>query len=185
MADVFKRTELNYGGGFTADEGLITPDAGLAGVMMTQLSIQYSQSISKINDIGNVGARPSFYLVGGRPQGNLSVGHVVGPNLALKGFYDKFSDVCQARTNSIRLNLKKAACDTAAGAIQNAIILTAKYCILTNVGFNVSAQDLMINEQSGLMFGNLDFDVQGFNAGAGFVGGQAIGAIADAQGFFR
>src|SRR3954470_21030439 len=109
MADVFARTQLNFGGAFAADTGLLSGGT-LTGVMMQNLTLNYSQMISRIYEIGPAGQTPFVYYVGGRSQGNLGVGHVVGPALAMKAFYTSYSDVCSAGQNSISVNLIRAAC---------------------------------------------------------------------------
>ena len=155
MADVFKRTELNFGGAFAADKGLITPNKGLTGVMMQNLSLNYSQNVTRIYEIGKVNETPHVYYIGGRSQGTMQAAHVIGPKLAMKEYYENFSDVCEAETNDIEIKLTKADCRPGGGA--KTISYKAKYCVLIQIGMSVSAQDLVINENSQLMFSNLEY----------------------------
>ena len=155
MADVFKRTELKFGGAFAADKGLITPNKGLTGVMMQSLNLNYSQNVTRIYEIGSTAAAPSVYYIGGRSQGTMQAAHVIGPKVAMKAYYDNFSDVCEAETNDIELKLTKADCRPGGGA--RTITYKAKYCVLIQIGMSVQAQDLVINENSQLMFSNLEY----------------------------
>jgi hypothetical protein len=156
MADVFKRTELQWGGAFAADRGIITPAAGLTGVLMQNLQLQYSQNITKIYELGNVGQKISVYMIGGRSQGQMTIAHIVGPKLVLKAFYDKFSDVCEAENNHIEIKLTRAQCGPGGGS--KTVKYKCKWCVLVQIGVSVSAQDLVINENSTLQFSNMEFN---------------------------
>lgn len=155
MADIFKNTELGFGGAFTADKGLIS-GGKLTGVMMQQLSLQYQQQVTRIYEIGEQGASmTNIYYIGGRSSGTMQVAHVVGPKLAMKAYYDEYSDVCAAAKNDISLKLTKVDCNTKGGGTKT-ITYIAKYCVLVQIGMSVSAQDMVINENSQIMFSNLD-----------------------------
>ncbi len=155
MADVFKRAQLRWGGAFAAETGLLTPNRGLNGVLMQQLQLQYTQSVSKIYEIGPAGSPSAVYFVAGRPSGNLSVGHILGPGVAMKEYYDNFSDVCAAQDNDIEIKLTKPACGS--GGSPSMIAYKCKFCVLTMVGIATQSQDLLINEQSQLTFGNMEY----------------------------
>lgn len=155
MADVFKRTELKFGGAFAADKGLITPNKGLSGIMMQSINLNYSQNVTRMYEIGSTAADPNVYYIGGRSQGTMQAAHVIGPKVAMKTYYENFSDVCEAETNDIELKLTKAECKS--GGAARSISYKAKYCVLIQIGMSVSAQDLVINENSQLMFSNLEY----------------------------
>ena len=162
--EIFKNTQLKLNGAFTADRGIITSQQGLPGVMMQTFGLQYQQNVSRIYDLGVAGETANVYIIGGRSQGMLNVGHIVGPKLAMKKYYQNFSDLCQADKNDITVGLSKADClgNGLGGAIQQAlggkrISYTAKFCVLQNVALNVSAQDMLINQQSQLSFSNLEY----------------------------
>lgn len=179
--DIFARTELNFGGAFTVDGGMVVADGqnGLTGVLLTNLQISHQQNINKIFDLGVFNQKANMYYIGGRAQGSLNAGHIVGPALALKDYYTRFSDVCKARTNTIELKLNRANCDVQGNnnIVQNVggISLTCKYCVLQGVQFGVNSQDTMINESSAIQFGSLSYE-ENRN---GFVG---LGALANAAG---
>lgn len=160
--EVFARTQANFGGAFAADTGLISGGA-LTGVMLQNLNLSYQQNVSRIYEIGPAGQTPFMYYVGGRASGSMSTAHIVGPALAMEAFYQSFSDVCAAGTNNISVNLTRSACgagaNTPAGAVTNSrtIRYNAKYCVLVQIGMSVSANDLVVNESSQLMFSNLEY----------------------------
>lgn len=156
--DVFKRTELVWGGAFAADCGLVSPDPkkGLSGVMMQNMGINYAQNVARIYELGEAGKTPAVYYVGGRSQGNLQVANVVGPKAAMKTFYTTFSDVCQAVDNNIVLSLQRADCSSSGQS--RTVTYTAKFCVLIQIGLSVAAQDMIINQTSNLMFSNLEYE---------------------------
>lgn len=173
--DVFAHTDLAWGGAFVADMGLVQDAHGLVGVLMQGLSLQYSQNISKIYEVGRQNQKPKFYLVGGRSTGSLGAQHVVGPGVAMGQYYRTFSDVCAADQNGITLNLNS----TQGGCAGGAVTYTAKYCVLASIGINTNSNDLIINHSSNLTFSNLAYTE--FNA-AGLLGTALGGAIGGAGG---
>lgn len=158
MADVFARTQLNYGGAFTAETGLISGGT-LTGVLLQNINLSYQQAVTRIYEIGAAGQTPFVYYVGGRSQGSLSAAHIVGPALAMAAFYSTYSDVCAAGRNNISVNLTRSACGGSAGAATTSrnIKYNAKYCVLIQIGMGVAANDLVVNESSNIMFSNLEY----------------------------
>lgn len=155
MNDIFKRAQLRWGGAFAAENGLLTPNKGLNGVLMQQISAQYMQQVSRIYEVGPAGSPSAVYYVAGRPSGSMSVAHVVGPGIAMSEYYENFSDVCSAEDNDIQLNLKKTQCNVSGGSAS--VTYKCKFCVLTMIGIATQAQDLLINESSQLTFANMEF----------------------------
>lgn len=153
MADLFKRTELDFGGAMAADRGLITANKGLSGVLMQNLQLTYSQQVTRIYELGDAGKKTAVYYIGGRSQGQLNAAHIIGPKVTMQAFYANFGDVCQARTNDISITMQ-AQCD---GQASRRVNYKAKFCVLVQVGMSVAAQDFVINENSSLMFSNLEY----------------------------
>lgn len=173
MAELFSRTAVNFGGAFTAQNGLIVPNNGLTGVLMQNLQIQYAQMVNRLYELGQQGQKTNVYYVSGRSSGNLSAAHVIGPNVGMLTFYRNFSDVCQAQGNSLQIILEPNTCAfngsstlsttasgtavaAAAGAADTVKQYTAKFCVLQSIGLGVAAQDFIINSQAQLMFSGLD-----------------------------
>lgn len=156
MAELFTRTEVDFGGAMHAQNGIITPANGLTGVLMQNVQLSYQQNVSRIYELGNRGQKSRVYYVGGRAQGNMSAAHVIGPGVSIKAFYDNFGDVCNAQNNTCVIDLSPNVCGTDAAAAQAKY--TAKFCVLVSIGMSVSAQDFVVNENSQLMFSGLEFD---------------------------
>lgn len=153
--ELFKRTEVDFGGAFTAEKGLIVPNNGLTGVLMQNFQIQYSQSVSRIYELGRAGQKTKVYYIGGRAAGSLSAAHVVGPGVAMKTFYDNFSDICQAGNNDCKIEVSPNVCGTV-DLVSN-MSYKAKFCVLMSIGLSVAAGDFVINETSQMMFSGLEF----------------------------
>lgn len=154
MAEVFKRTEMAFGGAYTPEAGLIVPDAesGINGTLLQNINLQHQNQVSRVYEVGNAnGNRPNVYFIQGRPQGQLSTQVILGPKLAQKTFYQKFSDVCETGRNMIRLAM------TNAGCIGGRIAYTAKFCNLMSISLGTEAQGLVIQSGAMVQFANLDY----------------------------
>lgn len=167
MSDLYKRTEVDFGGGMTSQYGLIVPNKGLTGILMQNFTMQYQQNVTRIYEIGKSGAKTNVYYVGGRASGTISSAHIIGPGPTMRTFYDNFSDICQAATNDLQIQLSSNQCPTsnaagaaaggAAAAALSAISYRAKYCVLVSIGVGVTAQEFVINENSNMMFSGLEY----------------------------
>jgi hypothetical protein len=152
MPDIFGRAEMNFGGGFVADKGVIQDGKGFTGILMQNIQVQYQRPITKIFELGKSGAEVSVYYVEGRPQGSMTIARIVGFNATIGAFYTQYGSACNAKKNDLSLNLTSAQC---AGA--KPVALTMRYCVLTSVGFSVQAQQLVINENSSMEFANMSY----------------------------
>lgn len=165
-AEVFTRTEVGYGGSMTSQYGLLTPNGGLTGVLMQNLNLSYAQQVTRIYEIGKAGAggagaMTNMYYISGRAAGQINVAHIIGPAGAMTTFYNNFSDVCKAVSNSVQLKLASNFCANSgnqAGAAPASITYTAKYCVLTQLGLAVTAQEFIINESSSMMISGLTIE---------------------------
>lgn len=159
MADVFTRTEVDFGGAMHAQNGIIVPTAnGMSGVLMQNIQLSYQQQVTRIYELGNRGAKSKVYYIGGRSQGTMGAAHVIGPGVSMKLFYDNFGDVCKARDNTCVIDLAPNSCGQLGPVNNGGGKYTAKYCVLVSIGMSVAAQDFVINENSQLMFSGLEFD---------------------------
>ena len=173
MAEVFTRTEVDFGGAMHAQNGIIVPNAGLTGVLLQNVQLGYQQAVTRMYELGDRGQKTRVYYIGGRSQGTMGAAHVVGPGVSMLLFYDTFGDVCKARDNTCVLDLSPNVCATPAGAAAAAAAggaavaaaaraprakYTVKYCVLVSIGVSVSTQDFVVNENSQLMFSGLEFD---------------------------
>lgn len=160
MPDMFSRANDQYAGSFAADGAAITfpqfggLDGG-AGLLVQNLSVQYSQQVTKVYELGT----QNIYYIGGRSQGSLGMSRIIGPRAIQVGFYTKFGDVCDAATNNIDITVRTAQCDTADAARPAGgppSVYSCKYCVIMSIGMTVAAQDMVVNEQLQMMFGSLN-----------------------------
>lgn len=160
MADVFTRTEVDFGGAMHAQNGIIVPNNGLSGVLMQNIQLSYQQQVTRIYELGNRGQKTKVYYIGGRSQGTMGAAHVIGPGVSMKAFYDNFGDVCKAKTNTVTVDLAPNICATGSSSSGGGgkAKYTAKYCVLISLGVSVAAQDFVVNENSQLMFSGMEFE---------------------------
>lgn len=161
--DVFGRTVAAYGGSFAADTArLVFNAAPSSGLLVQNINFQYSQNITRLYDLGD----NKVYYVGGRTQGQLSIARVIGPRVLLAQFYQQYGDVCNARGNMCMFQMQRG-CEGASFSY------TMMYCVITTIGVSAAAADMVINEQSTLMFSSLTYEEGGgvAQAPAGVAGG--------------
>jgi len=160
MADIFGKTEQQYGGGFTSDLGIIQDGTTLSGLMMQSLQITYQRPITKIYDLGVQGKASFVYYVEGRPNGTMQIGRIVGFGFSMSAFYGKYGNACDAKKNTLSIALGSSVCATsgdpaAIGAIAGNKTVTMSACVLSSVGMSVQAQQLIVNENSAMEFANM------------------------------
>ena len=154
MADIFGRTTDSFGGSFAADSARITFPAIAAGAAETGLLVQnlncsYQQQVTRLFEVGS----PNIYYVAGRTAGNLSVARVIGPRKLASTFYAKYGNVCNAATNEMLFSAV-AGCGTQFNARSE---FTCKFVVIIQIGFTVTAADMMINEQMGCIFSSFTY----------------------------
>ena len=161
MADVFQSAPMSYGGGFKSDRGMLETADGISGILMQNIQVTYQRPITKIYELGNAAGRPpllaagtgiNVYYVEGRPQGSLTLARILGFAASINAFYVKYGSACKAGANIMTLALNSVEC---AGGDQ--IRLKMSYCVLTSVGISVNAQQLVINENCGMEFANMEY----------------------------
>ena len=147
MSDVFKNTVSRFSGAFAGDSAKLNfSGIGDAGFLVQNLSFQYSQNVTRLYEVG----RRDVYYVSGRTAGQVSLARVIGPRTLLSAFYETYGDVCNALTNTMSFSMRNRCNEVDAK-------YTAKYCVITSIGVNVSAGDLVIGEQAALMFSSLEY----------------------------
>jgi hypothetical protein len=166
VADVYSRASQNLAGVIPVDAAKITfagDGSTVFGVgMLTQnIQINYQQQVNRLYEVGT----NNTYFIGGRTQGQMGVGRVIGPRAVQVAFYTKYGNMCNARTNTINLSSIGSICGTDAsltgvvlsqGQTGQASKYSMKFCIITNIGITIGAQDMVVNEQLQLMFVSLE-----------------------------
>ena len=154
---VFKSAGQVAAGTFSAQKGGMTTDDGQALGIVTNCNIQFSQQVNRIFDMNTdnkVGDQSPMYYIGGRAQGQLTIGRVLGPQGSPCAFYEKFGDVCSIQ-KSLALTFhggKGTANDTCP---TTPIEFTVKQPLLTNMGITQNSNDNIVNENVTLMFADL------------------------------
>jgi hypothetical protein len=157
MPPIFTKQDTSIGGVFSSDKVKLTFSNNVTGVLVQGMNFTYSQNVTRLYEVGSTTGsdKTNVYYVGGRTQGMLQLNRVIGPNATIKELYTEYGDVCKACGNNITLDLQEVdCCEGGTGGMT----YTAKFCVLVQVGVSVQAQDMIINEQSQIMFSGLDFD---------------------------
>jgi len=149
----FTRSEFILSGAFTASRGFVVDTDALNGVLMQNLQASYTQPVTRIYELDTSDQVPDMYLIGGRSQGSLGVGLVIGLAAIMGAFNAKYGDVCQAATNAVRLNVSNG---HEVPLVARQIDCTAKSCVLAQIGMSVGAKDMVVNKNGQLVFGDLE-----------------------------
>ncbi len=169
---IFERASTDLAGAFAADQGKLSFGAGVSTALVQNANIGFMQSITRLYEIGKEQGTSRSYYVGGRAQGTVGVARVLGPSSLMAAFYTKFGDVCNAKGNTLALTFDQLNC--AGGSVS----YDCKGAILTQIGISLGAQDMIVNENSQLMFTALEYTEGGF---VGAIAG-AIGQLASSFG---
>lgn len=142
-------TQQTHNGGFRADQlTLAFGGTDVRGFLVQNVQFSYSQQISLLYEIGS----EFVYYVGGRAQGNATLGRIIGPSAAAGGLITLFSDLCDPRDISFNTT---AGC-SAGGGSGGSINYDLKSAVLTTIAVSVTAQDVVVNEQLQFMFLDLE-----------------------------
>ena len=158
-----------------------TPNGIPLGIVQN-VQVSFAQQIARIYDVSNgglsssagagVGGKVPVFYVGGRTQCQATIARVLGPQSgALCAFYKGMGNVCSPQDLNF---VMRGGCEatsagqgttaTAVQPINNAVGVReaneAKYAItgavMTNIGFTVGSQDMIVNENVTLMFANME-----------------------------
>lgn len=154
MADIFGRANSGFGGAFTsalAQLNISGDGATIGKLLITNLNATYNQPISRIYEI----ATDKAYFVVGRPDGNGSIGSVFGPKVYSQAAYARLADPCQ--TNNLELKSDgDASCNAVGEPTGGGWGRRLTHVILQTLGFQVNAQDMLINENVSFQFATLE-----------------------------
>lgn len=172
---VFVEASSKVAGTFSSQNAGLVSGAAKALGIITNVNIQYQQSVSRIFDLNrtNKTLKSPMYYVGGRAQGNLTIGRLLGPK-ADCDFYTEYGNICKINEE---LNLTFEGGDPGtsakAGCGKNKTkTYSIKQPVLTGIGISQNAQDFMVNENLTLMFADMECD--GGAGGGGVQGGGGL-----------
>jgi len=99
MATDIYQSQIGEPTAWKIDGALINFDDNNADLLATSLSIQYNRGLSTQFPI-NSNRR---IIIATTPQGQATIGSIIGPIGDLKSFLDRYGDVCQVNTNTMTL----------------------------------------------------------------------------------
>lgn len=154
MADIFGRANSGFGGAFTsalAQLNISGDGTAISKLLITNLQANYNQPISRVYEI----ASDKTYFIVGRPDGNGNIGAVFGPKKFSQAAYATLADPC--KTNNLELKAEgAAACDAVGNPVNQGWGRRITHVVLQSLGFQVNAQDMLINENLGFQFATLE-----------------------------
>ena len=162
MPAVFKEASNSLVGTFSSNNAGMSTGLGFALGLVTNVNIQYSQQVNRIFDM-NISHKPAkdksaMYYIGGRAQGQLTMGRVLGPAGTPCKFYTDFGNVCGIQ-EVITLTFQAGKPNRGAGAARTCglepVQFDMKDPLLTNVGITQNSNDVIVNENVTLMFSDL------------------------------
>jgi hypothetical protein len=155
MANIFGRNTSGFGGAFTSALAQMTisgkGNEQLNKLLVTQLQANYTQPLNRVYELGS----DKVYFVVGRPAGDGSMGSVFGPKAYVSQAYENLANPCI--TNNLAFSFAKAAaCDDQGNQTGGGFGRILQHVTLQSLGFQVSSQDMLINENIGFQFASLD-----------------------------
>lgn len=159
MAPVMQPRQ-NWNGSFRADLLELRLGAITTGMLAQSINFNYSQQVTMLHEIGST----NVYYVAGHAQGQAQMTRVLGPGASVATFMSAFGNVCAPKNIDFHARGGcKAGADNATGGAANnngpltqAVEYTLEYAVLTSVGTSVDSQSIVVQENFGLMFANLD-----------------------------
>jgi hypothetical protein len=145
MANIFG-TEQLHRGSFRADDLKMTfggQDGD--GALVQQANFTLTRNVIMLYEVGST----NVYYVGNRRQGQAQLNRVVGGSSTMSALLNKFGNMCEP--DMIKLEAS-GGCGGAGGSIS----YTLMEATLTQVGASVTAQEIVITEQLGFIFADLE-----------------------------
>ena len=151
MASVFGSTGRpfqTHGGSFRAEDVTMTfGGLGGEGALVQQVNFTLTRQINTLYEIGS----SRVYYVGNRRQGQAQMSRIVGGSASFMSLITKFGNMC--KPDDVTLKAGASTC----GTNQKNVTYVLKKATLTSIGGSVTAQDIVITENLGFMFLDLDY----------------------------
>lgn len=162
--DIFNRTIGGVGNSFSADQAVLTfagtgvNSADLAKgdtpLLVQNFTLSFQQPVTMLFDMSS----PKLHFVRGRSSGQGQIGQIFGPAKLQSAFLKAYGNVCNVANNRLQFTIL-AACNQGGlndeGEFEVSQTLECSYVVLNSIGFSGTAQDMMINQSVGFMFGAL------------------------------
>lgn len=122
---------------------------GDKGAIVQQIQMNFQRTMNMLYEIGS----NAVYFIGDRRRGEIQASRVVGGSADFGALIDKYGNMCNAAQNTLKLEATSSGC----AGMKGNVTYEAKGVVLTSVGATVSAQDIVINENLGFQFVELDY----------------------------
>lgn len=148
--DVLGRNPSPFVGAFSADASrLFFGSENQAGAVVQNLQIGYQQSVRPLFEIGS----NNRYYVVGRTQGDMTIGRILGPAVFLSTILSALGNPCAQVNRLVTVQLGNSGCSGAVAGKDVNLFMDA--CVAMSVRFATEAEQLLVNEQIAIMFGQL------------------------------
>lgn len=145
MANVFGSAQ-KHKGSFRADDLKMTfGGAGGDGALVQQANFTLTRNVNMLYEIGST----NVYYVGNRRQGQAQLNRIVGGGGTMSALLSKFGNMCEPDTITLTAS---GGCGGGGGSVN----YNLKEATLTQIGASVTAQEIVITEQLGFIFADLE-----------------------------
>lgn len=132
----------NKVGAVRAQDCSLSVDGLTAGLLAVNSNLSFTQAVTMLFEIGST----NVYYVGGRAQGQATIGRVVGPGSVTKSFLAGLGDICSQHA----IQLSGTSCNTGGKVTYN-----CQGAVLTSVAVQVTAQEIVMTETLQFIFADL------------------------------
>ena len=152
MASVFSGSEQKINGIIRAEDVTLTFEKGDSkGAIIQQAEWSLERSVNMLYEVGS----QNVYYVGDRRKGQGKFTRIVGGAKNFKGMVTKFGDICKAKANYLNLSVGSTKCGPGGGG--GKITYKLLGVTLTSIGASVTANDIVVTENMGIMFVDMEY----------------------------
>lgn len=153
-------------GVFSSEESILTFGttdlANAVGYLVQSWNVSYQQQVQEIFEIGS----SALYWMKGRPQGTGGLARIIGEQAAdspsnAKLFPKEAYDLCDGGA-LLQIRAKSGTCGNRGGGSYQVqsdakeLALSLDGCVITNIGFQVTVADTLINESVAFRFAAME-----------------------------
>ena len=151
MASVFDPAGVQRVAGAFKAEDLTLTVAGKKAALVQSVQFTCNRTVNMLYEIGT----NNVYYVGNRRQGQAQMSRVVASSASFKELIKNTSNICSPQRVELKVTPKGGG-----GAFCRASnrTYTLRYATLVSIGGSVTAQDIVLTENLGFMFSDLETD---------------------------
>jgi hypothetical protein len=153
---IFENKLQTPGGAFTAENCVLTGSGLGDGAVVQRVNFTIQRPINFIYEISG-GTAQNVYYVGGRRQGQATFERVVGGSNSFLALVQNYGPLCEDKGEDIVLQAKGGCQLNGTGLGSEGVQYTLIKPRITQLGASVSAQDIVIMENVGMVFLDLDY----------------------------